>query len=369
MSELIKFDRNYETQEQSMFHGETLGFFDSINRRHPKIWEFYKLLKSQDWDENEFDYSVCNQEFKLVPVHIKNKMIKTLIFQWEADSVAAMSVCQLTAPFVKSNDLAAYYVEVTKNEILHSATYSEIVKNSFDNPNEVLATAVADKEALQRVQSVNEVFSDLRLVGSRLTLFGYGENGVTLEEEEDAILMFVVTLFCLERIQFMASFAITFAIADAGMFLPIAKAVQKICNDEFQIHVEGGREIIRNELSLKSGKDTWARIQWKAQRVLMDIVDSEILQAEHLFADGEELPGLTLNMVKEWVYYSSEDVFNTLGLVSPYDRVGANPLKYMEEWIDINSNQASAQEEKVGNYLLGRFMDDSDKKTNIKLTF
>src|SRR5690625_7422729 len=47
------------------------------------------------------------------------------------------------------------------------------------------------------------------------------------QETYNKVFMMVVALYCMERIQFLASFAVTFAICDTGMFQPIGKAVQK----------------------------------------------------------------------------------------------------------------------------------------------
>jgi ribonucleoside-diphosphate reductase beta chain len=164
----------------------------------------------------------------------------------------------------------------------------------------------------------------------------------------------------------MASFAITFALADTGYFLPIGKAVQKICTDEFQIHVAADKAIIKNELNTERGKKAYTRLIPKIKKVLDDCVNSEVKWTTYLFSEfnegqeesSSELAGVTEEMVKQWIYYSALDVYVTLKIPFDYPVYKTNPLKYMERWIDINNNQASAQEEKTGNYLLGGFIDD-----------
>ena len=47
-----------------------------------------------------------------------------------------------------------------------------------------------------------------------------------------------IILLFLERLQFMASFAVTFTICSTGLFQSIGTAVQKICQDELEIHAE-----------------------------------------------------------------------------------------------------------------------------------
>jgi len=84
--------------------GQDLGLFDTINKFYPEIWKLYKTLKNQDWDENEFDYSTCNVQFKTCDRHTYDMMVKTLAWQWEADSVASRSIAAVLAPVCTSSE-------------------------------------------------------------------------------------------------------------------------------------------------------------------------------------------------------------------------------------------------------------------------
>jgi ribonucleotide reductase beta subunit family protein with ferritin-like domain len=59
------------------------------------------------------------------------------------------------------------------------------------------------------------------------------------------------------------------------------------------------------------------------------------------------------------VLYSATEVYNFYGIENPFEEVKEMPLPYMNKWLLIDSNQSSPQEENVGNYLLGAFVDDS----------
>jgi ribonucleoside-diphosphate reductase beta chain len=52
----------------------------------------------------------------------------------------------------------------------------------------------------------------------------------------------------------MASFAVTFSICSTGLFQPIGKAVQKICQDELEVHSEYRKEMIKELISDELGK-------------------------------------------------------------------------------------------------------------------
>ena len=255
----------------------------------------------------------------------------------------------LTVPtgyfMVKYNDA----IGITGN-CLHALTYSEIVRNSFENPDEVLESVLGETKALQRLETVANVFANVYEVSHKLSL---GMIDRDSDEAYDAIMSFVVTMLILERIQFMASFAITFAIVDTGLFLPIGSAVQKICTDELQVHVETNKEIIKNELKTEKGYASYVANNNLYKKIIREVVESELKWTDYLFSDNAELVGLTSNLIKDWVLFNANDVYSFLDINNPFKVVKKNPLGYMNDWVDINSSQKSPQEEKVGNYLLG----------------
>ncbi|QVD49312.1 ribonucleotide reductase of class Ia (aerobic), beta subunit [Xanthomonas phage vB_XciM_LucasX] len=334
------------TVDQSLFLGEDPGLFDTVHRNFPKIWELYKTMKSLDWDELEFDFSSCNLEFKTASKAVAQCMIRTLAWQWEADSVAANTLLVVMAPFISAPELQAAYGRITDNEVLHASTYSEIVRSSFDDPNTVLNEVLQVKEAMQRLRTVAEVLSKAKRISSELSL---GLRSKDDPEVYDAILMAEVAFLVLERIQFMASFAVTFAIGETGLFMPIAKAVQKICQDEYEIHVQTHKEVLLHELRLPRGKEAFGRLRPLIKKLIDEVTLSELTWTEYAL-DGNPLVGLTAAKLKEWVLFSAKDVYEFFAIGAEFTFPKANPLPYMERWMDMSKTQASPQEQQNGQY-------------------
>lgn len=340
---------DYTDGPVSLFIGQDPGLFDTVNRRHPEIWKLYKTMKSLDWDELEFDFTSCNVEFKTRPQGMAKTMIATLAWQWEGDSVAARMLLPVMAPFITSPELQAAYGRVTDNEVLHAATYSEMVRNSFDNPNEVLNEVLSVKEAMLRLKGITKIMSDSYRISHELAL------GMRRRDEQstyDAAFKLVVAGLILERIQFMASFAVTFAIGEVGAFMPIAKSVQKIAQDELEIHVELGKAVLRNELQTEWGKRAFEGNLQELTDVLEEVVDSELAWCDFLYKDGSHLPGVTVKSLKGWVMQCARDVYNFLGIPMPskYNPPAELALPFMKEWMNISLTQASPQEQQNGQY-------------------
>lgn len=356
--------RDYSEGNGSLFLQDTPGLLDSINRTQPDIWSLYKKLKKLDWDENEFNYWECRPEFESGKKDEIDMMISTLAWQWEADSVAANNIVAIMAPFVSSSELWSAYVQIGQNEIVHGLTYSEIVRNSFSDSHEAMAKVLENVESMRRLETVGRMFAEGKRIGSKLTLGLIDRNS---NEARDAAMKMVFAMLALERIQFMASFVITFAFGAAGRFMPICKAVQKICNEEFSIHVEVGKLVIANELKTKVGQESFERIKDEVKAIICEVTNSEIHWTKnHLFTNGRELPGCTSDMVVDSVLFAANDVFEVAGIENPYKVIKKNPVGYMEDWINPDKNQSSPQEERGGNYLLGGFLETAgDKKYSI----
>lgn len=340
-----------------LFLGQDNGLLDTVNKRYPQLEVLYKKLKSQDWDETEFDFTSCNTDFKTCTKSVYDMMIRTIAWQWTADTVAARSLIPIVAPFVSSTELWSLWLRIGDNEQIHGLTYSEMVRNSFDNPDDVLAEILSVTESLARMNSIAEVFSNTRSVGLRIQTNQLDKN---TDEAYDAIFMFVVALFCLERIQFMSSFAVTFAIANTGMFLPFGKAVQKICADENEIHVVADKAILDIELNTERGLMAFNRNRSAIERLVNEIILTEFTWVDYLFSEGRELTGVTPDTLKGWVMNCAKDVLKFFAIKSNLPFQDVSPLGYMKDWINLDKIQASPQEEKHGAYLVGMVIPDDD---------
>lgn len=342
--------------KSTLFLGTDPGLFDTVNKHYPKIWGLYKTMKSLDWSEDEFDYTQCNLDFKNCPKAVYDMMIRTLAWQWEADSVASRSIAPVLAPFITDSSLWAAWQRISDNEVVHAATYSEIVRMSFDNPELVLTDILAVKESFVRLTTVKEVLDNAYRASHQWPLGLIGE-----EEAYDALFLMIVALFLLERVQFMASFAITFTICGTGLFQSIGKAVQKIAQDELEVHVELDKEVLRVELQTERGKNAYEQLKPKIQKLCDEVLESELAWTDYLFSEGRELVGANAHIIKAWVLFNAAPVYKFLDLTSEHKFPRHNPMPHMEDWIDISKTQAAPQEQDNNQYKVGTIVRDDSQ--------
>lgn len=343
-------------EKTPLFFGSDPGLFNTLNKPYPKIWSLYKTMKSLDWSEDEFDYTQCNIDFKNCPKSVSDMMIRTLAWQWEADSVASKSIAPLLAPFISDSSLWAAWQRISDNEVIHAATYSEIVRMSFDNPESVMSDILAVKESIARMDTVNEVFSNLHRASHN-----YALGNMSVDEAYDHVFMAVVALLILERVQFMSSFSVTFTICSSNWFQPVGKAVQKIAQDELEVHAELDKEVIRTELATDRGRAAYERLKPKIKQLLDEVVAAEMTWSEYLFSEGRELVGANCAMIKNWVLFNARDVYKFLNIESDYKFPKTNPMPHLENWLNIGKTQSAPQEQDNNAYKVNTVIrDDSN---------
>lgn len=349
--QFLNYHRNYN--DKTIMLGEELGIYDTVNRTDEKYDELYRRTASLMWQDDEFDFNPCKKEFAKKDTEAQ-MMVETLSYQWEADSVASMAILPVFAPFITDNDLQRVMAFNTMMEMTHSSTYANIVRDSFENPHEVMDEILSNKGALERVGYIDTVMKDVFIASHKYALgemskeeaFGYAYKGM-------------VGLLLLERLQFIASFAITFALGEAGRFTPIAMAVRKICADELchsECDVLVLRDLRKTDYWNNLYKDN-SEYQESIKKAIDDVVQGEMEWTEYLFRDNRTLTGVNEKLIKDWVHYNAQVVYKECGFEAPV-KVKDNPLPWMDNWMSTANHQPAPQEEVLVSYLKGRIDDD-----------
>lgn len=335
----------------SLFFGEDPALHDSVNTTHPELFKLYKRQKALDWSEDEVNLEQSRIDMDLCPVEVRDLMLENLALQWEADSIASRSIAPLFAPFITNSELWAAWLKISEIEVLHALTYSEIVRQCIRNPNEIFEKIMGNEKIIGRLNTISKTFSKLRKSGAERIL------GEHKDSHYDDVMTAVTALYAFERLQFIISFAATFAVVDSGWFQGIGKLVQKIAQEERFIHAEVDKYVIVHELSTERGK-RWFKENIDTIKAIIDEVrEAEFKWNDHIFSEGRRCVGQNKDLMAEAIDYHAQELYNTFGFTPPVV-VKKNPLPYMDNWFDMNKNQNAMQEADGMNYLLNIIVDD-----------
>ena len=169
------------------------------------------------------------------------------------------------------------------------------------------------------------------------------------------------SLYALEGIEFMASFACTFALAEQNIFMGIGQLVQKIQLDEV-VHTKIDQTVLEILLADPIWKSTFSEIKSEIKAILDEVVVQEQNWANYIFSDGRAIVGLNTVLLTEWVLYKAAPVYETLGIEWAFPVVSNNPLPWMDQWINIDQQQNANQEQDNNAYKLNVVVDDLGDK-------
>lgn len=342
-----KNNTEWKDGEGSLILGQPSALIDSINRKHPRLFEIYKKQKEADWQEDEIDLEISRVDFLNCPKEISDAMVENLAYQWEADSYAVNSYSFLLSPIVTDSDFRLWINKAAEIEGLHALTYSEIVRLAVPNPDEVFKLAMESDEVTSRMDTVDKLLSNLKTSSLNYAL-GNCEND---QELYNSAFLGLFTFYCLERMQFMSSFAHTFAIVDAGYFQGIGKLVQKIMQDEYFYHCRAMEYAIRHEMTTRRGMIAYMETREMLEAIVGEVVGKERSWNTHIFSKYR-LPNVSEALMNKWVEYNGQEVYDLVMIELPYERQSKSPMKFMDNYLDLDKFQNANQEGDNNNYSL-----------------
>lgn len=345
-----------------LFSGQAPGVFNTLQVAHPRIETLFKKHKAGDWDEQE---TLANNDskiqFKTNSPDFNEPMIRTLGFQWETDTTIGRTLALFATLATTYDQLFEIYILIVNNENLHARTYSEIIKMSFDNVEEVLSKILNARETLQRLSKAGAVFSKMRRTLCEVEL------GIRVKDEfyYEEIYLFLVTLYCVERIQFLSSFAITFRYGESGHYMEIANSVKKICQDEYEVHVRLGKYLLSKFAEDAITVEAKMMAKAKIKPIIDEIYQAEMASLHYQLETVREegLLGSTIADFESWVQVCSAVVYAEFDLTPDFAVPERHSLDYMKSWVSIDNFQQSPQEEDAINYIIGPMLRDDIGKT------
>ena len=354
----INNKNNLTTNLYPLFLGPELFVVDNVNITYPELVTLRKKLIKERWVEDEINLSKDAADIKNPDLKSATDVMRlTLQFQHLMDSVAAASISDILGLFCSNTELSLLLSEWTMNEDVHAATYSEIIKICFPDPNALLEDTRTNQNIIKRIKPLTDVFEATQTMGYRYKLGEFTD----YEAMRQQIILFMAALTSLEAISFSASFASTFAIAKGSKaFDGISKNVQLIARDEVGTHVPADIELVKIMRRDPVWEQSYQAVKDKVQSLFDTVHEIERSWSESLFSEGRSIIGLNSNLLNKYVDYLCAPIYDTFDLDVKFARVEENPLPWMDSYMDLNRIQVAAQEGQITNYTVNNTVDDLD---------
>jgi ribonucleotide reductase beta subunit family protein with ferritin-like domain len=360
-----------DTKKQPMFFGQPLGIQRYDTYKYPVFDKLTQQQLSYFWRPEEISLQKDRGDYQTLRPEQKHIFSSNLKYQIMLDSVQGRGPGMAFAPYCSLPELEGCMKVWEFMEMIHSRSYTYIIKNIYSNPSEVFDTILSDDRILERAHSVTEAYNDFINSAQNYgnsDLWKHAQEQVPYAQQERyelkrKLFRAVANVNILEGIRFYVSFACSFAFGELKLMEGSAKIIGLIARDESQHLV-----ITQNILNKwKDGDDpdmkkiSQEEEQW-VYRTFESAVNQEKQWAEYLFKDGSMI-GLNDKLLHQYVEWVANRRLKGIGLRPLYDiSAKNNPLPWTEHWLNSKSLQVAPQETEISSYLVGGIK--QDMKTN-----
>ena len=360
------------TKKQPMFFGAPLGVQRYDNYKYPVFEKLTTQQLGYFWRPEEVSLQKDRSDYQLLRPEQKHIFTSNLKYQVMLDSVQGRGPGMAFAPYCSLPELEGCMKVWEFMEMIHSRSYTYIIKNVYSDPSEVFDTILKDDRILERALSVTQAYDAFineahEYDQSNMWKDGWKGSYVsqsTIYELKRKLFRAVANVNILEGIRFYVSFACSFAFGELKLMEGSAKIVSLIARDENQ-HLVITQQILNK---WRNGDDPDMKKIFKEEepwfyKTFENAVNQEKLWSEYLFKNGSMI-GLNEKLLQQYVEWIANKRMKAVGLKPVYDIAQrANPLPWTQHWISSKGLQVAPQETEVESYVVGGIKQDVKKDT------
>ena len=361
-----------DTKNQPMFFGQPLGVQRYDEYKYPVFDKLTQQQLGYFWRPEEVSLQKDRADYQTLTEEQKHIFTSNLKYQIMLDSVQGRGPGMAFIPYCSLPELESAMTVWEFMEMIHSRSYTYVIKNVYSDPAEVFDTILDDDRILSRASSVTESYNDFIHSAQEYgngSLWEFANDGVDLGISERynlkrKLYRAIANVNILEGIRFYVSFACSFAFGELKLMEGSAKIISLIARDENQ-HLVLTQNIIKN---WHSGDDPdMVRIAKEEHdnviQMFKDAVDEERSWAEYLFQDGSMI-GLNAKLLTQYVEWIANRRMKALGFDPIYDVPAKNnPLPWTQYWLNSKGQQNAPQETEIESYVIGGIKQDVGAET------
>ena len=367
------FNKNkVDAKKQPMFFGAPLGVQRYDSYKYPVFERLAQQMLGYFWRPEEVSLQKDRSDYHDLSPEQKHIFTSNLKYQILLDSVQGRGPGMAFSPYCSLPELEGAIKVWEFMEMIHSRSYTYIIKNVYSDPTEVLDTILDDKQIIKRAEAVTRAYDDFVNAAQEYGSGRMWEHNLeqvpaaqdTLYELKRKLYRAVANVNILEGIRFYVSFACSFAFGELKLMEGSAKIISLIARDENQ-HLALTQNILKG---WKEGDDPDMKQIAEEEKeniikMFEEAVEQEREWASYLFKDGSMI-GLNDKLLIQYVEWIANKRMKALGLDPIYDVAQRNnPLPWTQHWISSKGLQVAPQETEVESYVVGGIKQDVKKDT------
>ena len=360
------------TKKQPMFFGKPLGVQRYDSYKYPVFDKLTQQQLSYFWRPEEVSLQKDRSDYQTLRPEQKHIFTSNLKYQIMLDSVQGRGPGMAFIPYCSLPELEACMEVWGFMEMIHSRSYTYVIKNIYPDPAEVFDTILDDEKILSRASSVTESYDFFinqahEYDTSNWWRENWRDSPTGAWERRDLkkkLYRAVANVNILEGIRFYVSFACSFAFGELKLMEGSAKIISLIARDESQ-HLVLTQNILKKwqEGDDPEFKEIAKEEKPYVRQMFERCVNEEKAWAEYLFKDGSMI-GLNYKLLHQYVEWIANKRMKAIGLDPIYDiPLRNNPLPWTQHWLSSKGMQVAPQETEVESYQVGGIKQDVKKDT------
>ena len=370
--QIFKLGETVVSKNTRLFLGE-----DSCNRniqtyhdpKYPWILDFAEEMRAiGNWSKSEIDLSKEKRDFDSLDEAGRHIYESGLKFAICLDSCAGRAPLQLFNNGGISNnpEWELYITNHQNNELLHSESYTEMVRAIYNNVDEFIGGIIDDEYVQRRATSILAGFDWATSIFDRMDAnslsrsidptgrFPYPE--VTRRKVKEAVYKSAVILNMFEGIRFFCTFVTNWSFSEQPEKLMAGSSnVFKLIARDEMIHLDVFQRVIKMlNTDVSEGFTEVAKdLEDEVYEMYATGYKEEMEWVEYLFSKGSPLIGMNEEILKQYMDYIFAVRLTNIGL-DPKRlglEVGENPLPWIDNYLDSTNVKSAPQEIESVNYV------------------
>ena len=361
-----------DSTKQKMFFGPPLGVQRYDKFKYPVFDRLTQAQLGFFWRPEEVSLQKDRADYQILNDAQKHIFTSNLKYQILLDSVQGRGPGMAFMPYCSLPELEGAMNIWQTMEMIHSRSYTHIIKNVYADPSDVFDHILDDEKILSRAQSVTRAYDEFLRAAQEWGAGNQWQHALddcqtaqdTLYDLKRKLYRAMANVYILEGIRFYVSFACSFAFGELKLLEGSAKIIGLIARDESQ-HMTISQNVLNK---WRDGDDPDMEQIAKEEEInvynmFKQCVEEEKLWAEYLFKDGSII-GLNDKLLAKYVEWTANSRLKSIGMKAIFDTpITNNPLPWTQHWLSSKGLQVAPQETEVESYIIGGITQDVEKDT------
>ena len=323
--------------DRRIFGGNPTAIFELNKIKYQWAYSHWRTMLANTWFPEEVNMNGDKRDYIDLTLQEKqgyDRALAQLIFM---DSLQTNNLIDNINPYITSPEINLLLVRQAYEESLHAQSYAVMVDSISANTDEIYEMWRKD----MRLRSKNDYIADIYI-------------NLAKNPTETNLLKAMYANQILEGIYFYSGFAFFYTLARSGKMQNSAEMIRFIQRDEITHLIIFQNMIISLQ---KERQDLFTKeLQDEIMEMFRQAVDLETSWGEYI--TQEQILGLTPKIIRQYIEYLADRRLKAVNYPILYNT--QNPIKWVDEQVNFNSQRTNFFESKVRNYVKGGLTFDDD---------